>query len=113
MLFVQCSVFFIFNLTEPSWASSTIIAVIVSSVILIIVLTVITVWFIARSRITKIPDNFLSVTVNPDYMPDYDGEYTNSILHKSRFILIHVFFVYSVIMMVSTPTLYYTKANLF
>jgi hypothetical protein len=51
--------------------------------------------------------------LNPDYMPDYDGEYTNSILHKSRFILIHVFFVYSVIMMVSTPTLYYTKANLF
>ena len=63
-----------FCVSEETWASSTIIAIVISCVILIIVLAVIIVWFIARSRMDKIPDNFLSVTVNPDYMPDYDGE---------------------------------------
>jgi hypothetical protein len=49
------------------------------------------------------------LTITPPMLLYYLGEYTNTILYKSQFILIHVFFVYSVIMMVSTPTLYYTK----
>ncbi|XP_052100450.1 insulin-like peptide receptor isoform X1 [Mytilus californianus] len=65
--------FFISDKQEPSWSSSTIIAVSVSSVLLIILFGVIVVWLIARSRTDKIPIEWHVSTVNPDYMQDYDA----------------------------------------
>lgn len=46
----------------------------VTSVLLIILLAVIVVWLIARSRTDKIPVEWHVSTVNPDYMQDYDGK---------------------------------------
>ncbi|XP_076101459.1 insulin-like peptide receptor isoform X2 [Mytilus galloprovincialis] len=65
--------FYISDKQESSWSSSTIIAVSVTSVLLIILLAVIVVWLIARSRTDKIPVEWHVSTVNPDYMQDYDA----------------------------------------
>ncbi|CAG2239090.1 CD220 [Mytilus edulis] len=65
--------FYISDKLETSWSSSTIIAVSVTSVLLIILLGVIVVWLIARSRTDKIPMEWHVSTVNPDYMQDYDA----------------------------------------
>lgn len=49
------------------WPPETIIAVTVSGVLLLILIVVIGVWFIARSRFKKIPDRPDFTSINPDY----------------------------------------------
>jgi hypothetical protein len=58
---------FILCLTESQWPPETIIAVTVSGVLLLILIVVIGVWFIARSRFKKIPDRPDFTSINPDY----------------------------------------------
>ena len=54
-------------LTDIQWPPETIIAVTVSGVLLLILIVVIGVWFIARSRFKKIPDRPDFTSINPDY----------------------------------------------
>ena len=54
-------------LTDIHWPPETIIAVTVSGVLLLILIVVIGVWFIARSRFKKIPDRPDFTSINPDY----------------------------------------------
>lgn len=58
----DCSVF-----VAAHWPPETIIAVTVSGVLLLILIVVIGVWFIARSRFKKIPDRPDFTSINPDY----------------------------------------------
>ncbi|XP_061172989.1 insulin-like peptide receptor isoform X2 [Saccostrea echinata] len=53
--------------TESEWPPETIIAVTVSGVLLLILIVVIGVWLIARSRFKKIPDRPDFTSINPDY----------------------------------------------
>lgn len=53
--------------TPSVWPPETIIAVTVSGVLLLILIVVIGVWFIARSRFKKIPDRPDFTSINPDY----------------------------------------------
>lgn len=53
--------------TTAHWPPETIIAVTVSGVLLLILIVVIGVWFIARSRFKKIPDRPDFTSINPDY----------------------------------------------
>ncbi|KAK3098802.1 hypothetical protein FSP39_023260 [Pinctada imbricata] len=62
-----------FTVTDKSeapvlWAKETIIAVTVSAVFLLILMAVIAVWFVARSRFSKVPDYADHISANPDYM---------------------------------------------
>nr|WEY17517.1 insulin-like growth factor 1 receptor [Anadara broughtonii] len=57
---------------EP-WEKETIIAVTVSIVLLVLLLTVIVVWFCARHRFSKIPDIVLNTSANPEYWSYQDA----------------------------------------